>query len=99
MGRKAVVPYGLYRTQGFFNPFFGRQTGCTARDLRLFWEALQQMWDFDRSASRGLMACRGLYIWLFASLRPSSKADHTRLKCAFAYCVHFVDHMPSAGSA
>src|SRR5438270_422995 len=33
------------------------------------------------------------------SLRPSSKADHTRLKCAFASCVHFVDHMPSAGSA
>jgi predicted transcriptional regulator len=33
------------------------------------------------------------------SLRPSAKADHTRLKCAFAYCVHFVDHTPSAGSA
>ena len=33
------------------------------------------------------------------SLRPSAKADHTRLKCAFASCVHCVDHMPSAGSA
>jgi hypothetical protein len=32
-------------------------------------------------------------------LRPSSKARHTRLKCAFAYCVHFVDHTPCAGSA
>jgi hypothetical protein len=31
------------------------------------------------------------------SLRPSSKADHTRLKCAFAYCVHFADHTPCAG--
>lgn len=67
MGRKAVVPYGLYRTQGFFNPFFGRQTGCAARDLRLFWEALQHMWDGDRSASRGLMACRGLYIFSHAN--------------------------------
>jgi len=63
MGRKALVPYGLYRTQGFFNPFFGRQTGFSEQDLSLFWEALQNMWDFDRSASRGLMACRGLYIF------------------------------------
>jgi CRISPR-associated protein Csd2 len=63
MGRKALVPYGLYRAQGFFNAFLGRQTGFSGRDLSLFWEALQNMWDFDRSASRGLMACRGLYIF------------------------------------
>jgi CRISPR-associated protein Csd2 len=63
MGRKTLVPYGLYRAHGFFNPFFASDTGFSSQDLALFWEALQKMWDLDRSASRGLMACRGLYIF------------------------------------
>jgi CRISPR-associated protein Csd2 len=63
MGRKALVPYGLYRSHGFFNPHFARQTGVDAEDLDLFWQALQQMWDLDRSSSRGMMACRGLYVF------------------------------------
>lgn len=63
MGRKALVPYGLYRAHGFFNPHFAKQTGLTEDDLGLFWQALQQMWDLDRSASRGMMACRGLYVF------------------------------------
>jgi len=63
MGRKALVPYGLYRGHGFFNPFFATDTGLSSEDLALFWEALQKMWDLDRSASRGLMACRALYIF------------------------------------
>lgn len=63
MGRKAIVPYGLYRLHGFFNPHFAKQTSVSEEDLALFWEALQNMWDFDRSASRGEMACRGLYVF------------------------------------
>ncbi|GAB4430052.1 MAG: type I-C CRISPR-associated protein Cas7/Csd2 [Chloroflexi bacterium OHK40] len=63
MGRKALVPYGLYRAYGFFNPHFARQTGVVSDDLDLFWTALQMMWDLDRSSSRGLMSCRGLYIF------------------------------------
>jgi len=63
MGRKAIVPYGLYRAHGFFNPHFAEQTGFSDDDLELFWQALQQMWDFDRSAARGMMACRGLYVF------------------------------------
>ncbi len=63
MGRKALVPYGLYRAHGFFNPHLAAQTGVTEEDLALFWQALQLMWDLDRSASRGLMACRGLYVF------------------------------------
>jgi CRISPR-associated protein Csd2 len=63
MGRKALVPYGLYRAHGFFNPHFAKQTGMTEEDLDLFWQALQQMWDLDRSASRGMMACQGLYVF------------------------------------
>lgn len=63
MGRKAVVPYALYRSHGFFTPHFAAQTGVTHEDLRLFWEALVNMWDLDRSSSRGLQACRGLYVF------------------------------------
>lgn len=63
MGRKALVPYGLYRGVGFYNPMLARQTGFDGEDLRLFWQALQMCWDLDRSASRGLMALRGLYVF------------------------------------
>ena len=63
MGRKALLPYGLYQGFGFVTPHFAQDTGVSAEDLSLFWQALQQMWDLDHSASRGLMACRGLYIF------------------------------------
>ncbi len=63
MGRKALIPYGLYRGNGFYNPHFAARTGVTTEDLALFWEALQNMWDLDRSASRGLTACRGIYVF------------------------------------
>jgi CRISPR-associated protein Csd2 len=63
MGRKTLVPYGLYLAKGFFSPAFAAQTGVTCEDLELFWDALQRMWDLDRSASRGMMACRGLYVF------------------------------------
>lgn len=63
MGRKPMVPYGLYRAQGFYSAHFAEQTGADAADLALFWEALQNMWELDRSASRGMMGCRGLYVF------------------------------------
>lgn len=63
MGRKAIVPYGLYRAHGFVNAHFAQQTGFSNDDLGLFWQALQMMWDLDHSASRGLMSCRGLYVF------------------------------------
>ncbi|HHT70549.1 MAG TPA: type I-C CRISPR-associated protein Cas7/Csd2 [Firmicutes bacterium] len=63
MGRKAIVPYGLYVGYGFFSPFFAKDTGMNAEDLAVFWEALQHMWEIDRSASRGFMSCRGLYVF------------------------------------
>jgi len=63
MGRKAILPYGLYKGVGFVNPHFAKDTTLNAEDLTIFWQALQKMWDFDRSASRGLMAIRGLYVF------------------------------------
>jgi len=75
MGRKALVPYGLYLGYGFFNPHFANDTGVAATDLEVFWEALQRMWDVDRSASRGMMACRGLYIFSHESVLGNAPAD------------------------
>jgi CRISPR-associated protein Csd2 len=71
MGRKAIVPYGLYRAHGFFNPLLGRRRKgesdwkqvVTESDLQDLWDALQHMFEFDRSAARGEMITRGLYIF------------------------------------
>lgn len=63
MGRKALVPYGLYRCHIYVSPQQANDTGFNDEDLALFWDALVRMWDFDRSASRGSMACRGLYVF------------------------------------
>jgi CRISPR-associated protein Csd2 len=77
MGRKALVPYGLYRAHGFFNPHFAARTGVTNEDLDLLWQALQKMWDTDRSAARGMMACQGLYVFTHDS--PLGNAPAHRL--------------------
>ncbi len=63
IGRKTFIPYGLYVAHGFYSPYLAESTGVTAADLELFWQALENMWDLDRSASRGMMAPRGLYIF------------------------------------
>jgi CRISPR-associated protein Csd2 len=63
IGRKTLIPYGLYRTYGFYNPAFGKQTGVTQSDLELFWQSLIQMWEFDRSAARGFMSPRKLIVF------------------------------------
>lgn len=63
MGRKAFVPYGLYRSHGFFNPFFADQTGVGSADLAGLWSALSNLFDLERSASRGEMAVRGLVVF------------------------------------
>jgi len=63
MGRKTMIPYGLFRGHGFYSPHLASQTGVNEKDLELFWEALVKMWEFDRSASRGMMAPRGLYVF------------------------------------
>jgi CRISPR-associated protein Csd2 len=63
IGRKTLIPYGLYVAHGFYSPYLASQTEVTQKDLELFWEALVKMWETDRSASRGMMAPRGLYVF------------------------------------
>jgi len=74
MGRKSFVPYGLYRGYGFFVPHFAQQTGFSAEDLELFWSALRSIWDVDRSASRGMLALRGLYVFSHANALGNAPA-------------------------
>jgi CRISPR-associated protein Csd2 len=63
MGRKEIVPYGLYRAHGFVSPHLAAQTGFSDADLDLLWHALAQMFEIDRSAARGEMTTRALYVF------------------------------------
>jgi CRISPR-associated protein Csd2 len=63
MGRKFTVPYGLYVAHGFVSSFLTKQTGFDEKDLELLWQALAQMFEHDRSAARGEMSTRGLYVF------------------------------------
>lgn len=63
MGRKFTVPYALYRCYGFVSAPFAAQTGFSTADLDLFWQALLNMFEHDRSAARGFMATRKLIIF------------------------------------
>lgn len=63
MGRKSTVPYGLYVCHGFISANLAKQTGFSDEDLSLFWEALKNMFDLDRSAARGLMSAQKLIVF------------------------------------
>lgn len=74
MGRKFTVPYGLYRCHGFISAHLAQQTGFSEDDLAIFWQALQQMFDHDRSASRGEMNPRGLFVFQHESALGNAPA-------------------------
>lgn len=63
MGRKSIVPYGLYCGHGFISAPLATQTGFSDDDLNLLWEALVNMFEHDRSAARGEMAARKLIVF------------------------------------
>lgn len=63
MGRKATIPYGLYVCHGFISANLAKQTGFSEDDLNLFFEALKDMFDIDRSAARGLMSAQKLIVF------------------------------------
>lgn len=63
MGRKNIVPYALYRTEGYVSAHLAQQTGFSQDDLNLFWEALINMFDHDHSAARGKMNAQKLFIF------------------------------------
>ncbi len=96
MGRKHIIPYALYRGEGFISSHLAEQTGFTDTDLELLWNALINMFDHDRSAARGKMSARKLIVFEHASplgntpayklfdLISVSKVDRTRPARAYS---------------
>jgi len=76
MGRKFTVPYGLYAAHGFVSSFLAKQTGFDENDLELLWKSLAQMFEHDRSAARGEMSTRGLYVFKHDSELGNSPAHN-----------------------
>lgn len=75
MGRKATVPYGLYVCHGFISANLAQQTGFSEEDLELFWDALKNMFDVDRSAARGLMSAQKLIVFKHDSVLGNAPAN------------------------
>jgi len=107
MGRKATVPYGLYVSHGFISANLAHQTGFSEEDLQLFFDALKNMFDIDRSAARGLMSARKLIVFrhdselgnaqankLFDLVKIERKTDHTP-RCFNDYEVSVSKDVPS----
>ena len=64
MGRKYIVPYGLYRAEGYVSANLARKvTGFSEEDLQLLWQAILNMFENDHSAARGKMAVRELIVF------------------------------------
>ncbi len=112
MGRKYIVPYGLYRVEGFVSANLARKvTGFSEDDLELLWQAILNMFEHDRSAARGKMAVRKLIIFkhdselgcapahkLFDGVKVSKK-DGVDLPRAFSdYEVKLPDDLPEGVS-
>jgi CRISPR-associated protein Csd2 len=80
MGRKHIVPYGLYRAHGFISAKLAERTGFSDEDLELYWRALENMLEHDRSAARGEMAARRLVV--FKHENPMGNAPaHVLFNC------------------
>ena len=104
MGRKSIVPYGLYRAEGYVSANLARKvTGFTEEDLDLLWEAIINMFEHDHSAARGKMSVRELIVFkhskelgdcpaykLFDAVEVSRKADvvYPRNYCDYDVQIH-----------
>ncbi|MFG6178673.1 type I-C CRISPR-associated protein Cas7/Csd2 [Halomonas sp. THAF12] len=77
MGRKHIIPYGLYRAHGYISAKLAERTGFSEDDLELLWRALINMFEHDRSAARGEMSARKLIV--FKHDHPMGNAPAHRL--------------------
>lgn len=112
MGRKHTVPYGVYVAHGFVSSFLAKQTGFGDDDLELVFQALTQMFEHDRSAARGEMSTRGLYVFkhdselgnapahaLFDRLQIKPKEEGAVARSFDAYSVSFDGQTLSVGQS
>ncbi len=74
MGRKHIIPYGLYRVHGFISAALAEKTGFSEEDLELLWKSLAEMFEHDHSAARGEMASQKLIIFKHADKLGSAPA-------------------------
>lgn len=68
MGRKSMIPYALYRAEGYISAALANKTGLIEADIELLWNAIINMFEYDHSASRGKMCMRKLYIFKHDSI-------------------------------
>jgi CRISPR-associated protein Csd2 len=89
MGRKALIPYGLFVAKGFISANLAKGTEFSDDDLKNLWEALANMYDHDRSASKGMMSCRGLYVFkhVGTDTNAEQKIRQAMLGCAPAHAL------------
>ncbi|MCL6445720.1 MAG: type I-C CRISPR-associated protein Cas7/Csd2 [Alicyclobacillus sp.] len=74
MGRKNIIPYGLYIFKGHYNPHLGRNLGVTERDMMMFWMALEKAWEFDVSSARGEVNLRDIHVFTHQSPLGNARA-------------------------
>lgn len=74
MGRKHIVPYGLYRVHGYISAKLAEKTGFSEDDLQLLWQSLINAFEHDRSAARGEMCARQLYVFKHESAMGNAPA-------------------------
>ncbi len=74
MGKKNILPYALYKCEGYISAHLARQTHFSEEDLELLWQALINMFDHDRSAARGKMAARALVVFKHESALGNAQA-------------------------
>ncbi len=89
MGRKSLIPYGLFVGKGFISAHLAEQTGFGEADLSLLWEALVNMYEHDRSSSKGLMSVHPRHSFIFKHVGTDSDANQrarqAKLGCAPAH--------------
>ena len=90
MGRKSLIPYGLFVGKGFISAHLAQQTGFSKEDLKLFFEAILNMYEHDRSASKGLMSVRApIFVFKHEGTdpQPEQRKRQAMLGCAPAHAL------------
>ncbi|MGQ9634901.1 MAG: type I-C CRISPR-associated protein Cas7/Csd2 [Bryobacteraceae bacterium] len=89
MGRKAMIPYGLYVAKGFISAHLAEDTGFSEADLKLLWQAILNMFEHDRSSSKGAMTVHPEYAFAFKHVgtdsNPKQREAEAKLGCAHAH--------------
>ncbi len=91
MGRKSLISYGLYVTKGFVSAHLAQGTQFSDTDLGELWESLANMFDHDRSASKGVMACRDLFVFKHVGTDTDAAQRERQAMLGCAPAQHLLD--------